>query len=429
MNYSETIQFLYSQLPVFQREGAAAYKANLDNTLALDERLNHPHKNYKTIHIAGTNGKGSVSHTLASVLQKQGYKVGLYTSPHLKDFRERIRVNGQMVEEQYVVDFVAENQPFIQSHQPSFFELTVGLAFKYFESKQVDIAVIEVGLGGRLDSTNIITPILSVITNISFDHKNLLGDTLEKIAFEKGGIIKPNIPVVIGRKECETSKVFEKLAQENRSTIIFTEEMFQTEHPFKTITNRQLFNIYSNKQLKYEKLEFDLMGFYQKENIVTILTAIELLKRGGLDISRESIYQGISSVTETTGLMGRWQTLGNNPLIICDTGHNEDGIRQIVEQIHQTPYKNLHMVIGMVNDKEIDDILALLPKEAQYYFTKADIPRSLDEKILQEKANSKGLIGNCYHKVALAIENAKKNAEVNDLIFIGGSTFIVAEAL
>lgn len=429
MNYSETIQFLYSQLPVFQREGAAAYKANLDNTLALDERLNHPHKNYKTIHIAGTNGKGSVSHSLASILQKQGYKVGLYTSPHLKDFRERIRINGQMVEEQFVVDFVADSQPFIQSHKPSFFELTVGLAFKYFEFKEVDIAIIEVGLGGRLDSTNIITPILSVITNISFDHKNLLGDTLKKIATEKGGIIKPNIPVVIGRKVSEYSDVFEEIAAKNGSPLSYAEEIFQTEHPFKTISNKQLFNIYSKKELIYDKLEFDLMGFYQTENIVTILAAIEVLRKSGLKIDSDSIYKGISSVSETTGLMGRWQTLGNNPLIICDTGHNEDGIKQIVNQIDQTPHKKLHMVIGMVNDKEIDDILALLPKDAQYYFTKADLPRSLDEKLLQEKAKIQGLSGNCYPKVTLAIENAKKNADVNDLIFIGGSTFVVAEAL
>lgn len=429
MNYEETLDFLYTQLPVFQRDGSSAYKANLNNTMALDELLHHPHKEFKTIHVAGTNGKGSVSHTLASILQKQGYKVGLYTSPHLKDFRERIRVNGEMASKEFVVDFVEEVMPFIETHKPSFFELTVGMAFQYFAKSMVDIAVIEVGLGGRLDSTNIITPVLSVITNIGLDHTALLGHTLEQIASEKGGIIKANIPVVIGRKQKETIPVFETLAVNNESFLIYASESYVAEQGMISRSQKQIFNFYRHGELKFKELECDLMGLYQKENIATVLTAVEMLNDLGIIINNNSIYSGISTVVETTKLQGRWQTIGNNPHIICDTGHNEDGIKQVVKQLNNMAYKQLHFVIGMVNDKDITAVLKLLPKDATYYFTKANIPRSLDEKLLQQEARKFCLAGETYPTIELAIKNAKKNAEVNDLIFIGGSTFVVAEAL
>lgn len=429
MTYQETIDFLYTQLPVFQREGASAYKANLKNTLTLDERLNHPHTKYKTIHVAGTNGKGSVSHTLASILQKEGYKVGLYTSPHLKDFRERIRVNGEMVSEQFVVNFTKEQQPFIASHAPSFFELTVAMAFKYFEEMKVDIAVIEVGLGGRLDSTNIIAPILSIITNIGYDHTALLGNTLELIAAEKGGIIKERTPVVIGRTQPETEPIFKEIAASKGAPIYFAPDVYHAETGMLSAKRKQIFNFYRHEKLTFRELEFDLAGIYQKENLATILMATELLNNLGLTISDNSIRKGASTVVETTGLQGRWQTLGYNPLIICDTGHNEDGIKQVMEQLNEMAYKQLHIVLGMVNDKDHTSVLKLLPKNAIYYFTRAQIPRSLDEQKLQIEAQKHQLTGKSYPSVATAVAEAKKNASVNDLIFIGGSTFIVAEAI
>lgn len=429
MTYQETIDFLYTQLPVFQREGASAYKANLNNTLALDEHLNHPHAKYKTIHVAGTNGKGSVSHTLASILQKEGYKVGLYTSPHLKDFRERIRVNGEMVTEAFVINFTKEQQPFIASHAPSFFELTVGMAFKYFEEMKVDIAVIEVGLGGRLDSTNIISPILSIITNIGYDHTALLGNTLELIAAEKGGIIKEKTPVVIGRTQPETEPIFKEIAASKGAPLYFAPDVYHAETGMLSEKRKQLFNFYRHEKLAFRELEFELAGIYQKENLATILMAAELLNDLGLTICYNSIREGASTVVETTGLKGRWQTLGYNPLIICDTGHNEDGIKHVMEQINGMAYKQLHIVLGMVNDKDHTSVLKLLPKNAIYYFTRAQIPRSLDEQTLQQEAQKHQLIGKSYPSVALAVDEAKKNASVNDLIFIGGSTFIVAEAI
>lgn len=429
MNYKETIDFLYAQLPIFQRDGASAYKANLNNTLALDEVLDHPHTKFKTIHVAGTNGKGSVSHTLASVLQKQGYKVGLYTSPHLKDFRERIRVNGEMVHEEFVVNFAEKVLPFIASNRPSFFEITVGMAFSYFAHSKVDIAVIEVGLGGRLDSTNIITPTLSIITNIGYDHTALLGETIPLIAGEKAGIIKESVPVVIGRKQDETQSVFEKTALDKKSHIIFASEIYSAEQAMISLSHKQVFNFYKNGELQYPNLNCDLMGTYQKENLATILCAIDVLNKNGIIINKDAVYDGIASVTETTSLQGRWQTIGHNPQIICDTGHNEDGIKQVVTQLNNMAYKQLHFILGMVNDKDHTSVLKLLPKNATYYFTKAKIPRSLNENLLQIEAKKHGLAGETYGSVELAIKNAKKNADVNDLIFIGGSTFVVAEAL
>ncbi|MBP8851235.1 MAG: bifunctional folylpolyglutamate synthase/dihydrofolate synthase [Breznakibacter sp.] len=429
MTYQKTIEFLHTQLPVFQREGSSAYKANLNNTLALDERLNHPHIKYKTIHVAGTNGKGSVSHTLASILQKEGYKVGLYTSPHLKDFRERIRVNGEMVSEQFVINFTKEQLPFIASHAPSFFELTVAMAFKYFEEMKVDIAVIEVGLGGRLDSTNIISPILSIITNIGYDHTALLGNTLELIAAEKGGIIKEKTPIVIGRTQPETEPIFKEIAASKGAPIYFAPDVYQAETGMLSEKRKQLFNFYRYEKLEFRELEFELAGIYQKENLATILMATELLNNLGITISDNSIREGASTVVETTGLQGRWQTLGYNPLIICDTGHNEDGIKQVMKQLNGMAYKQLHIVLGMVNDKDHTSVLKLLPKNAIYYFTRAQIPRSLDEQKLRQEAQKHQLTGKSYPSVAIAVEEAKKNASVNDLIFIGGSTFIVAEAI
>jgi dihydrofolate synthase / folylpolyglutamate synthase len=428
-SYDEAIRFLYDQLPMFQRIGQTAYKANLDNTLAIDAHLEHPHQRFRTIHVAGTNGKGSTSHLLASILQEAGYKTGLYTSPHLKDFRERIKIDGEMIPQQTVVDFVNQNRSVIDSIQPSFFEMTVGLAFHFFAQRQVDVAVIEVGLGGRLDSTNIITPDISVITNIGFDHTAILGNTLPLIAAEKAGIIKQNIPVVIGETHHETSPIFVKKAVDNNSPIVFADQRYDIPYATQSANFDQLLQVYEDGVLKYSNLATPLLGIYQRKNAKTVITAIDQLVAMGYTISKANIYDGFKNVVKNTSLLGRWQIVGHNPLIVCDTGHNEDGIRQVVAQLMQTPCKQLHMVIGMVNDKDIDHVLALLPTEATYYFTQAQLPRALDANILSNKALTFGLAGTTYGTVNDAVEAAKKNASINDLIFIGGSTFIVAEAL
>ncbi|NVO12259.1 MAG: bifunctional folylpolyglutamate synthase/dihydrofolate synthase [Bacteroidales bacterium] len=429
MNYQQTLDYLFSQLPVFQRIGKAAYKADLNNTIALDEYFNHPHKSFKTIHVAGTNGKGSTSHMLASVLAKAGYKVGLYTSPHLKDFRERIRINGVVIPEQEVVDFVKKHRPIFEKVKPSFFEMTVALAFDYFAREKVDIAVIEVGLGGRLDSTNIITPELSVITNISFDHTDLLGDTLPKIAFEKAGIIKPNIPVVISQTQPETEQVFRDKAKETNSPILFADKVYKIINVDDQNQNWQLFDIERNDGVYLKDIRLDLRGIYQKHNLPGVLLALDILKSKGFSISDKNTKNGLALASASTGLLGRWQTLQDKPMTICDTGHNIDGITQVLEQISKVKRERLHMVIGMVGDKDIEGVLALLPKNAIYYFTKASIPRALNETILAKKAAEHKLKGNCYPNVSEAIDAAKKNASPNDLIFIGGSTFVVAEAI
>lgn len=429
MNYQETLNWLFSQLPMYQRIGQAAYKANLDNTLELDFYFKNPHTYFKTIHVAGTNGKGSVSHMLASVLQASGYKVGLYTSPHLKDFRERIKINGQMIPEIDIIEFVSKHKRKFEEVQPSFFEMSVALAFDYFRKNSIDIAVVEVGMGGRLDSTNIINPDLSVITNIGFDHTVFLGDTLDKIAVEKAGIIKAGVPVVIGETQPETEPVFRKVASEKKSRIEFADSNFEVDYSMLTFDNKQLFNVYRNSFLTYPELTIDLMGAYQRKNIVTVLQSIEILKEIDYNISTENIYDGLENVVNNTGLLGRWQILSNHPLIICDTGHNFEGISYVIEQIRNTPHKNLHFVFGVVEDKNIDKILEILPKDATYYFTQASIPRALNHEILKQKAQKANLNGNSFPTVQLAIENAKKNAEDNDLIFIGGSTFVVADAL
>ena len=429
MQYKEVLDFLFSQLPMYQRTGAIAYKANLDNTHKLDTYFNHPHTKFKTIHVAGTNGKGSVSHSIASILYEAGYKVGLYTSPHLKDFRERIKINGICISENEVVDFVEKHQTFIAELQPSFFEMTVAMAFHYFEKQKVDVAVIEVGLGGRLDSTNIILPQCTVITNIGLDHTALLGDTIEKIAIEKAGTIKANTPVVIGETNETTKLIFDKIAQDNSAPIFYADKEYSIPVAMNGVDASQILQIYKDNVLHYPDLKLDLLGKYQQKNIKTILKTIDVLNVGNFKIARKDIYAGVNHVVANTGLMGRWQILGANPAIICDTGHNAEGVSELVEQLAHTPYKNLLMVWGMVNDKDIDKVLQILPKEADYYFAKADIPRGLDAELLKNQAQKYGLKGDNYLSVGEALRKAKKNAGPNDLIFIGGSTFIVAEVL
>ena len=430
-NYPEVLNFLYSQLPMFQRTGPAAYKNNLDNTIRLDEMFGHPHHSFKTIHVAGTNGKGSVSHMLASVLQEAGYKTGLYTSPHLKDFRERIRVNGEMISENAVVEFTEKyrikNE--IEMLEPSFFELTVTMAFDYFRAMQVDVAVIEVGLGGRLDSTNIITPEVSVITNISFDHMSLLGNTLPEIAAEKAGIIKSGVPVVIGETSPETSQVFKQFAEKMHSSIEFADRKYQSDYSMKTIDGKQSLNIRKSEILMYPDLQLDLLGIYQRHNVPTVLQTIDVLNEKCWNLSEDNIRSGLENCVDNTGLMGRWQIIGHNPLTICDTGHNPAGITLVVEQIKQTAWKELHIIIGLVNDKDQNEVLSLLPVDAHYYFTKASIPRAMQPEELAVKAEKFGLQGYCYQSVQQALSAAKDIAGENDLIFIGGSTFVVAEVL
>jgi dihydrofolate synthase / folylpolyglutamate synthase len=429
--YQQVLDYLYSQLPMFQRTGAAAYKDNLDNTIRLDKMFGHPHQSFKTIHVAGTNGKGSVSHMLASVLQEAGYRTGLYTSPHLKDFRERIRVNGEMISEDAVVEFTelfqAKNE--IENLEPSFFELTVSMALDYFRSMAVDVAVIEVGLGGRLDSTNIITPEISVITNISFDHMALLGDTLPKIAAEKAGIIKKEVPVVVGETSPETSFVFEQFAENMHAKLAFADQVYHADYSMLTIDGKQSLNIRNNGELFYSDLKLDLLGIYQRHNVPTVLKAIDLLNEKGWSLSETMMRKGLLNVIRNTGLLGRWQIIGHNPLVICDTGHNPAGIKLVVEQINQTAWIVLHVVIGMVSDKDQDEVLSLLPTNAQYYFTKASIPRAAEPEVLAAKAARFGLKGDCYPTVRQALSVALANAGENDLVFVGGSTFVVAEIL
>ncbi len=428
MNYSETLTYLYSQLPMFTRIGAAAFKKDLTNTIALCEVLHNPQHSFKSVHIAGTNGKGSTSHMLASILQEAGYKVGLYTSPHLKDFRERIRVNGEMIPEAYVVDFVATHKHLFDEVQPSFFEWTVALCFDYFANQQVDIAIIETGLGGRLDSTNIITPLLSVITNIGWDHMDMLGDTLPKIASEKAGIIKPNIPVVVGEYDDETAPVFNAKANAENSPIVFAQDIVQL-HTFSNNNMESTFDVNKQSALWLPQLICDLPGNYQQHNIPTVLTAIDQLQQIGWTISDNAIVKGLQQVKQNTGLMGRWQVLSQQPLTICDTGHNVNGITYVVDQLSKLSYHTLHMVIGMVKDKDISKVLSLLPKDAAYYFCNANIPRALPGEELQTLANAFGLKGQAHGSVQQALDAARAKANPSDLIFIGGSTFVVAEVV
>lgn len=429
MTYKETLDYLFAQLPMFDRIGAAAYKANLDNTYALMKVLKEPQKKFRSIHIAGTNGKGSTSHMMAAVLQQAGYKVGLYTSPHLKDFRERIRINGAMISRQKVVDFVTKYKSDFDTIQPSFFEWSVALAFDYFAEKKVDIAIIEVGLGGRLDATNIICPELSIITNISFDHTNLLGNTIAAISGEKAGIIKKEIPILISERNAESENVFIEKARKEQTPIFFTEDLVKVKAIKQEIKKGKLTLLYHCNFSK-KILACDLPGYYQTKNIATVYAACALLNSlGKFKIPLSSIEKALCNVSETTGLKGRWQLLSQKPKVIADTGHNEDGIKEVLKNIKKTPHKNLHIVIGVVNDKDVNAMLFLLPKKAIYYFCKASIPRALNENELQLLASKYKLKGHSFPNVKKALEAAKKNAHKDDLIFVGGSTFTVAEVV
>jgi len=431
MNYQQTLEYLYAQLPMFQRIGSAAYKANLDNTIAICNLLNHPENKFRSIHVAGTNGKGSTSHLLASILQSAGLKVGLYTSPHLKDFRERIKINGEMITENAVVSFVEKYKTDFENINPSFFEMTVGLAFDYFASQKVDIAIIEVGLGGRLDSTNVITPFVSVITNISFDHVALLGNTIEQIAAEKAGIIKSDVPVVIGETQEGASDVFIKKAHEMGTSIIFAGQNYVAKNLIHKNDKKLLLlmDIEKNGNIVYKDLASELLGLYQQKNIPTVLSTVEILNKNRFTITEKNIREGIRNVISQTGLLGRWQILSESPLVIVDTGHNEAGIKEVITQIKSTPHQQLHFVLGMVNDKDVSSVLALLPKNATYYFCKASIPRALDANDLAKQAEKYSLHGEVYKSVAAALFAARSVAKKEDLIFIGGSTFTVADAL
>jgi dihydrofolate synthase / folylpolyglutamate synthase len=405
MNYTDTVNWMFYQLPMYQNKGKAAYKANLDNTILLANHLNNPENKFKSIHVAGTNGKGSTSHMLASILQEAGYSVGLYTSPHLKDFRERIKINGSCISKQFVIQFIKRNKLFFEANALSFFEMTVGLAFEYFAKQNVDIAIIEVGLGGRLDSTNIISPEVSVITNIGLDHTQFLGVTIQDIAKEKGGIIKPSIPVVIGESQEETKQLFIDIAKAQNAPIYFAEALVKT------------------------NFESDLKGTYQTHNIKTAIQSIYELNKKGFRISDADIAKGLQNVVKHTGIKGRWQVLQSSPKIICDTAHNKEGLSYVMQQLSEESYNNLHMVIGMVNDKNIDGIIDLFPKDATYYFCRPNILRGLDANILKEIFTKKGYCGNVYNSVAEALENANKKADKSDVIYIGGSTFVVAEII
>ena len=426
MNYQDTLKYLYESAPMFQQIGSGAYKEGLENTKILDEYFEHPHQQFRTIHIGGTNGKGSCSHTLAAILQSAGYRTGLYTSPHLIDFRERIRVNGKKMPEKYVTDFVEKHRSFFEPLHPSFFELTTAMAFRYFADEKIDIAIIEVGLGGRLDCTNIVTPDLSVITNISFDHIQFLGNTLAKIAFEKAGIIKPGIPVVIGETTEETRSVFAQKAKEVEAPIIFAEEEKEI-RSYAITPENSIGWIYQTT--KFNDLQGELGGYCQIKNTNTILHALNQLKKNGYQIEEKDIRNGFAQVCELTGLMGRWQKLNDSPLLICDTGHNVGGITEITRQFKLIKHKHLHIVIGMVNDKDINGVLQLLPQNATYYFTKASVKRALSEEDLKQKALQIGLDGNSYPTVIEAVYAVLKNSLPEDFIFVGGSSFIVADLL
>ncbi|MEO0066191.1 MAG: hypothetical protein RI983_1517 [Bacteroidota bacterium] len=424
MNYPETISYLFSRLPMFSREGAAAYKKDLTNTIALCNYLDNPHKKFPSIHIAGTNGKGSTSHMLASIFQEAGYKTGLYTSPHLTDFRERIKINGNCCSKEFVIDFTERMKEQIELIEPSFFEITVAMAFEYFASETVDIAIIETGLGGRLDSTNIIQPVLSIISNIGMDHMNLLGNTISAIAAEKAGIIKPDIPVVIGETHPETTPVF--LGAAYASNISFAQEkrylhdwLFQDSHLQVTIVDKE--------KNEYRRYLLDLPGFYQTKNLLTVLEACEVLANAGWKIKEEDIQKGLANVKKSTGLLGRWDQIHSYPTVVLDVGHNVDGVKAILAQLDLCNYNQLHWIMGMVKDKEIDEVITLLPSTARYYFTKAQIPRALDEKQLQEKAAQLGITGEAYPEVNAALNAAIEQAAQNDLILVCGSVFLVAE--
>lgn len=424
MNYQETLNYLYNSTPVFEHVGAVAYKEGLQNTLALDKHFNHPHTNFKTIHIAGTNGKGSCSHSLASILQEAGYKVGLYTSPHLVDFRERIRVNGQCISKERVVKFVEDERKFFEPLHPSFFELTTALAFKYFDEQKVDIAIIEVGLGGRLDCTNIISPILSIITNISFDHTQFLGDTLAKIAGEKAGIIKKGVPVIIGEANEETRPVFQSKANEVNSVIVFAEDNAIVTSSLPMADGGRRYNLSNNSTLIGE-----LSGDYQERNMNTILCACNILKQMNIIKNDDVIAKGLANICKNTGLLGRWQTIQNNPTVVCDTGHNVGGWNYLAPQIKRQQCNQLRIVFGMVDDKDINSVMFLLPKNAIYYWTQAESKRAIKAERVAEIAIKHDLRGEIFDNVEVAYTKALQDSNKDDFVFVGGSSYIVADLL
>lgn len=405
MTYRETLEWMFRQLPMYQRQGKSAFKKDLSNTLLFAEKLENPQRKFKSIHVAGTNGKGSVSHMIASIFQEAGYKTGLYTSPHLKDFRERIKINGEMTPKNFVTEFIAEQKDFLEKQKLSFFEMTVGMAFDYFAKQQVDIAIIEVGLGGRLDSTNIISPEISIITNIGKDHTQFLGNSLAEIAREKAGIIKPNTPVIIGETHPEITPIFEEIATEKSAPLYFAETG------------------------NFPEYHSDLKGNYQQKNKQTLLQVIETIRSLGWKISEKHLFDGLNNIMKNTGLHGRWEVLGEHPKVICDTAHNQEGLKYVVRQLSEEHFANLHIVFGVVSDKDLSSILPLFPKNAQYYFCKPNIPRGLESKILQEESARHGLTGDQYSSVEKAYSAAMENAGNEDLIFIGGSTFTVAEII
>ena len=414
---------------MYQRDGGAAYKPDLKSTLELDAYFGHPHLHFRSIHVAGTNGKGSVAHMLAAVLQAAGYRTGLYTSPHLKDFRERIRINGKMIPEEAVTAFVSDHGRIIQEVEPSFFEMTVAMAFEHFSGQKVDVAVVEVGMGGRLDSTNIIRPLLSVITNIGLDHTRFLGDTLYKIAREKAGIMKPGVPTVVGETREETRIVFERRAKELGSGLYFADREYRVEDVLPSPEGKQLLQVSRNGQPWLDSLELDLLGWYQHRNLPPVLKSVELLAGLGVPMAENAVRSGLSGVRGLTGLRGRWEVLGRNPLVICDTVHNTEGMEQVVRQIRSMPWDNLHIILGTVSDKDPGRLLAVMPGEARYYFTQAAIPRAMDREKLAREAMKYRLHGRVCPTPARALEIARSEASAGDLVFIAGSTFLVAELL
>lgn len=428
MTYTETIEYLFSRLPMFSRMGAAAIRSDLTNTRKICGWLGDPQNKYKSIHIAGTNGKGSCSHMIAAILQECGYKTGLYTSPHLKDFRERIRINGEMVSKDFVISFTERIKPLIEEINPSFFELTVGMAFEYFAEQRIDVAVIETGLGGRLDSTNIIMPELSVITNIGMDHMNILGDTLELIAGEKAGIIKKNVTAVIGESSEKTDEVFMTVAAERHAPIVFADKRYYAsdwQHR-NGLLETDIVNSHDQSRVSYQ---LDLPGYYQLKNLVTVSETVHQLRAKKFELPQEKVARALKQVKKLTGLHGRWDVIHQHPQVVLDVAHNEDGIRQLVNQVELSDYRQLHIIMGMVKDKEIDKVLALLPTEAEYYFTRAHIPRALPEDVLHEKATAAGLKGENYGDVNDALKAALSNAAKEDLILVCGSVFVVGEVL
>jgi len=431
MNYQQTLDYMLAQLPMFHRVGAAAYRADLGNTLELCEITDYPHRHFPSVHIAGTNGKGSVSHLLSSILQTSGKKVGLYTSPHLRDFRERIRINGEMISEEYVVQFVNRYRNDFDRIQPSFFEMNVALAFSYFADEKVDIAIIETGMGGRLDSTNVISPLVSVITNIGLDHIQFLGDTLKLIAGEKAGIIKPQTPVVIGQTHIETLPVFRRKAAEMNSSIYFADEEFEVCNITYSVNEAPLllFDVWHNGKPYLENVKSPLAGSYQPNNIMTVIQTARIMEASGWETGIENIRTGIENVIQNTGFQGRWQMLQRLPLTICDIGHNVDGISEVIKQLRVTPHKKLHIVFGVVSDKDINGMLELLPKDAIYYFCNANLPRAMNASLLADKARKIGLTGEVWPSVIKAKEAAIEAADTEDLVFIGGSAFVVAEVV